>query len=146
MRLDTVVEYWKKISIKWRIKIVTWAVFLAISQMLILIWGPGVWLTTLIIVSFLGYFLYKTGYKLERTVENLLGKVWDYFRGAILFALIPPVWEALKIMAHGDVVGGVIQILILAMIAALVREQFNSLPRSWSQLVRVKSGQGTRRR
>ncbi len=123
-----------KLPQPWRKKIVLWSAIGGVSYLVRLIWGPGVLLAALIVISFVGWFLYRYGVRGGRYASHLLGNVWDYFKGAILFALLPAAWPAFKELLSGDRVSGLIQLLMLALIAAVVFEQFSHLPRSWDAL------------
>ena len=129
------VSYWHKIPQKWRRRIITWLVPIAVGQIVILIWGPGTWLSLLIGISLLGWILKQTGFRSGGKIEALLGKVWDYFRGSILFALLPVLWQALKSIGSGDILGGLIQLAVLAIIVVVVYERFRTLPRSWTKVM-----------
>ncbi len=126
---------WYNISPKWRRRIITWLVPIAVGQIVILIWGPGAWLSLLICVSLLGWVMRQSGLRCGKGIEVLLGKVWDYFRGSILFALLPVLWQSLRIMGSGDILGGLIQLAVLAIIVIAVYERFGILPRSWTKLM-----------
>lgn len=127
-------ELINKIPPRWRSKILLWAATGGIGFLVKLVWGPGVLLGGLIVISFVGWFLYQYGVRQGKHASDLLGNVWDYFRGAILFALLPAVLAALKEILGGDPQAGLIQLLVIALVAAVVFDQFSRLPRSWSAL------------
>ena len=131
-------SYWHNIPLKWRRRITSWLVPITVGQIVILIWGPGAWLSLLISVSLLGWVMKQTGFRSVGKIEALLGKVWDYFRGSILFALLPVLWQVLKSIASGDISGGLIQLAVLGNIVAFVYERFKTLPKSWTKLMSQK--------
>lgn len=117
-----------------RKKILWWIVIGGASSLVRLIWGPGVFLALLMIISLTGWLLHRLGVREGGYLSRLLGNVWDYFRGAILFAFLPAVWIAIRELLGGDRLGGVIQLLVLGLVAAVVFQQFSRLPRSWDAL------------
>ncbi len=138
-------SYWNNISPKWRRRLVTWFIPIAAGQIVILIWGLGTWLLLLIVVSLSGWIMKQTGFRSGGKIEALLGKVWDYFRGSILFALLPVLWQALRSIGTGDIFEGLIQLAVLVIIVAVVYERFKTLPRSWTEVIVQKSRKRYRR-
>lgn len=132
-----------KVPQRWRKKIVLWAAVGGASFLVRVIWGPGTLLAALIGISFVGWFLHRHGVPGGGYASHLIGNVWDYFRGAILVALLPAVWPAFRELLIGDRLTGLIQLLMLGLVAAIVFEQFSRLPRSWDALTR---GDGRRRK
>jgi hypothetical protein len=126
---------WQRIPTRHRPKVIVWLVTLAVSQLIRLIWGTGVWIALLLMVSAFGAILASFGVREARYADSMLGKVWDYLKGSILFALLPALWPALQAFIKGDPISGVIQLAMIGLVVAVVFEQFNKLPRAMSKLM-----------
>lgn len=137
--LDSLVRAWHRVPAHWRKKSLVWLVTLAVSLVVIAIRGPGVLLVGLLLISFAGAVLKSYGVRDARHAEALLGNVWGYFRGAILVALLPVLWPALQALWARDLVSGLVQLLVLGLIAAVVFEQFSRLPKTWTAMSRQRA-------
>ena len=111
-------------------------VTLAVSRLVIHLWGPGVFLVGILVISLGGALLKSVGFRNARHADALLGKVWDYIKGMILVALLPALWPAVQAFRDGDLMYGLGQVAVLGLVVFVVFKQFGLLPRTWTRTAR----------
>ena len=95
--METLRNLYMSISRTWRVRIIIWAVSFLFGLIVRLIWGVEALLTILILGIFVSALFRTLGideaWKLEKWS---VGQFFGYFRGVIIFAFLPVIWELIK--------------------------------------------------
>ena len=126
--METLHNLYMKIPLKWRRQIVPWIVSLLFGQIVIWIWGLETLLTILVCLIFIAALFRTFGLSQALKIERCsIGLLLGRFRGMIIFAFIPAVWEFIRNPSISSIIG----LLFILLCVLMIWDSFAKTINSW---------------
>jgi len=115
---------YKKIPNKWKI----WILTFLIAWIIRWLFGIEVLLTILIFTIAICILLRSLGVKGTLVIgKQAVGKLFGYFRGVIIFAFIPVVWELVRALFSNPSLDYFLQLAIVVIVMIIIWRRFDDL-------------------
>ncbi len=117
-----------RIPLKYRRQIVPCIISFLVGQIVIWIWGLEALLSILICFIFIAALFRAFGLSQAIKVERrLIGLLFGRFRGMIIFAFIPVVWEFIRNPSITSIIG----LLVILLCVTVIWDKFGKIIDNW---------------